>query len=316
MYILDSESGVKLSSGSPSLLMNNLSCSTIDTFSFVRLNEVYISLLSGESFKVPISKSTVYQAAFIQLHGRCMLAIMSNQGVQVWSEKGDNMIFYFPLNSLLGFESDENKFLRGVAAHGDYLCVGCSTGNVLVFGYREGGDFPLLHNLDSEKSAVTVLTTSISSSSLVCCNDVGSIYSYKIDDAFLRQKFSYQGSGFPCTAACQQGEWVFASYSSGHIRGFRLDIEEMCFEITAHSRAITGMVMNAEGTEIISCSKDQYVNVWSIPDFRSPSSSRVGYLFGQQLENRLCTGVVSLSDGRICVASYDDGDLAVLRKAT
>lgn len=316
MYILDSDTVIKLSSGSPSLLLNNLSVSASDTFAFVRLNEVYISHMSGESFKVPISKSTVYQTAFITLHGICMLAILSNQGVQVWSSTGENMVFYFPLNSLLGYEGDEDKYLRGVTATGDYLCVGCSTGNILIFEYKDRGDFPLLHNLESEKAPITVVTSSADSSSLVCCNDVGSIFSYKIDDAFLQQKFSYRGNGFPCTAACQKGEWVFAAYSSGHIRGFRLDIEEMCFEITAHSRAITGLTINTDGTEIISCSKDQYVNVWSIPDFRSAASSRVGFLFGQLLENRLCTGVVSLNDGRICVASYDDGDLAVLRKAT
>ena len=225
------------------------------------------------------------------------------------------MIFYFPLSSLLGFEGNEEKFLRGVTAVGEYLCVGCSTGNVLVFGYKDGGDFPILHNLESEKIALTVLTSSPSSSFMVACNDVGSIYSYKIDDAFMQQKFSYQGMGYPCTSACQKGDWVLAGYSTGHIRGFRLDIEEMCFEITAHSRAITGLTVNKDGSELISCGRDQYLNVWSIPDFRSASGCRVGYIFGQVLENRLCTGVACLSDERICVASYDEADLTVLRKA-
>ena len=126
----------------------------------------------------------------MELNGKCVLAVLSNLGVQVWSMYGDNMMFYFPLNSLLGFEGAEEKFVRGITAMRDSFAVGCSTGNILIFSSKDGGNFPLVHNLESEKAAVTCLASS--SSLLVGANDNGKLFGYVINDAF-EQTLTFPG---------------------------------------------------------------------------------------------------------------------------
>lgn len=246
----------------------------------------------------------------MDLHGKCVLAVLSNLGVQVWSMYGDTMMFYFPLNSLLGFEGEEEKFVRGVTALRDFFCVGCSTGNILVFSCKDGGNFPLLHNLESEKVAVSCLASS--TTLMVAANDNGKIFGYAAGDAF-EQTFSFPGYGSPCTALCQNESLLLAGYATGHIRAFRTDIAELVFEITAHTRTVTGLALNST-SELASCSQDQYLHVWALPDFRSAASSRVNLLFSECLENKMCTGVAFLTGGRIGVASYDDDELLIFRK--
>lgn len=255
-----------------------------------------------------------------------MLAVLSNLGVQVWSMYGDNMMFYFPLNSLLGFEGEEEKFVRGITSLRDYFCVGCSTGNVLIFSCREGGNFPLVHNLDSEKAAITALasTSSPSSALLVASNDNGKIFGYSPSEAF-EQKFSFPGYGSPCTALCLRDTLLLAGYATGHIRAFRTDIVELVFEITAHTRAVTGLTLSTaqwgerersteRGCELASCSSDQYLHVWAVPDFRSNASTRANLLYSGLLENKMCTGVAFLSGERICVSAYDEDEVMIFRK--
>mmetsp|Transcript_46471 Transcript_46471/g.92048 ORF Transcript_46471/g.92048 Transcript_46471/m.92048 type:complete len:318 (+) Transcript_46471:124-1077(+) len=315
MYYPDTNATVKLT-GSPSLLMNNLSSSNVDSMCYVRLDEVFIVQASGESLKLPISKCKIYQASFLDVQGKCVLVVLSNLGVQLWSMYGDTMMFYFPLNSILGFEGEFEKFLRGAAALQDFFCVGCSTGNILVFSCRDGGNYPLLHNLESEKVAISSLSSS--STLLVAANDNGKIFGYSGADAF-EKCFSFPGYGSPCTALCQQGDLLLAGYVTGHIRGFRTDIIELSFEITAHTRAVTGLSLSKNersgtGTELASCSQDQCLLVWGLPDYRSSSSSRVSLLYSECLSHKMCTGVAFLSGERICVASYDEEEIDLFRK--
>lgn len=245
--------------------------------------------------------------------------VLSNLGVQVWSMFGDTMIFYFPLNSILGFEGEEEKFVRGVTALKDYLCVGCSTGNILVFSCKDGANFPLLHNLESEKVSISCLAST--TALLVAANDDGKLFGYSANDAF-EQTFAFAGYGSPCTGLCQWDNLVVAAFATGHIRGFRTDIVELTFEITAHTRAVTGLSLSVPDRgsassgvlELASCSQDQYLHVWALPDFRSTASSRVSLLYSQCLENKMCTGTAFLSGGRLCVAAYDEDEVDMFRK--
>mmetsp|Transcript_25270 Transcript_25270/g.42118 ORF Transcript_25270/g.42118 Transcript_25270/m.42118 type:complete len:346 (-) Transcript_25270:142-1179(-) len=343
MYYPDTNASIKLS-GSPSLVMNNLSASPMDYMCYVRLDEVYITKGNGESNKIPISKSKVYQATFIQLQEKCVLAVLSNLGIQVWSMLGDNMIFYFPLNSLLGFESEEELFMRGVTCLDNNLCVGCSTGNILIFTAKDGTqacstNFPLAHNLEADRVAITCLASA--KNLLFAADDNGKLFGYAANEAFA-QSFSFPGKGMPCTSLClssggrgggkaESGNdlLLLAGYTSGHIRGFRIDIMEMAFEITAHTRSVTGLCLrppvgvagaaadvdvDQDVVELASCAQDQYLHVWALPDYRSASSSRVSLLYSVCLENNMCTGVAYLSEDRICVASYDEDEIALFRK--
>jgi WD40 repeat protein len=265
----------------------------------------------------------LFQTCFLELQGKSVLAVLSSLGVQLWSLYGDNMLFYFPLNSLLGFEGEEEKFVRGVTAMRDFVCVGVSTGNILVF--KDGGSFPLVHNLESDKVAISALASS-SQNVLIAANDSGRIFGYSASDAF-EQIFALAAYNSPVTCLCMRDTLLLAGFASGHIRGFRTDIVELTFEITAHTRAVTGMSLSPAvtavgggsssgfGKELVSCSADQFVHVWGLPDFRTNSSCRVDLLYSSCLEHKMCTGAAFLSGGdRICIAAYDEEELVIFRK--
>lgn len=195
-----------------------------------------------------------------------------------------------------------------------YLSVGTSKGKVLIFNcdsFKDGGDFPLVHNLETELSPIH----SISSSEryLICSNDNGKIFGFDSYNSF-EQSFAFKGYGFPCVSVALVNDTLIACYSSGHIRVFRTDIFELCIEISAHSRAISALSVSKDKKEFATCGQDQMVQEWSIPDFKSIQSSKIELIGSFVLENKICTGLCFLNDSRICVASYDDDKLSILKK--
>lgn len=205
----------------------------------------------------------------------------------------------------------------------DYLCVGLSNGGVLVFNgcnQSEGCDFPLTHNISTDHgvpiSAMAATNKQDSGEGnsaaiLAVGNDNGKIVGFRAQEAFM-EAFSFEGYGHPVTALAVHETVLITAYSTGHIRLFRTDIIELCVEITAHTRIVSGLTVHQN--LFISCAHDQYVHIWTLPDFRSRGSCDVTKLHTELLENRICTGVAALSKDRFAVACYDDEEIAVFRR--
>jgi WD40 repeat protein len=245
---------------------------------------------------------------------RSVIAIMSDLGVQIWSMDGEHMLFYYALSSLLGTQFEEGRFMRGATGLNNFLCVGCSTGSILVFdcsGDLQRGNFPLLHSLESRGQAISVLSSS--SSYLTAGDDMGNIFCYKIDDAF-ELGFSISGNGVPCTALFNTTYAIFAGFSSGHIRVYRPDTRELAIEIAAHVRMVTGLTYNEETQLAASCSSDQYLHVWSVPDFRSKANSNLDCVYSSVLENKMCTGVAFINEHKLAVAAYDEEEISMFHR--
>lgn len=174
------------------------------------------------------------------MQGKCVLAITSNIGIQIWSMHGDHMIFYFPLDSstigvLSGDDTaNDSHFMRGVTTFLDYLlCVGCSTGNILIFNCkdRESSNFNVIHTIDTlDKTPISSLTSN--ASNLICGNDSGKIVGYSCSmtgssNVIFEKIFSFLGYGSPCTSLICTEYLFCASYATGHLRIFRFDVKEM-----------------------------------------------------------------------------------------
>jgi WD40 repeat protein len=241
------------------------------------------------------------------------LVVASNLGVQVWSEQGDNLIFFYPKSSLKK-SYDEDAFMRGLASVGNSIAVGTSSGEVLVFSNSSSSSseaFSLAFNLESEGKPICALSSS--RDSLAAGNDIGSLFGYDINQAF-DLTFTFPGAGYPCTAMCQKGDVLFAGFSTGHIRIYRTDIHELALEVTAHTRAITGLVMDDRGDTVASCSPDQNIHFWSVPEFHSVATSGVHNLHSVELENKICTGAAFSTNNQLVVASYDDCELLIVKQ--
>lgn len=252
------------------------------------------------------------EVRFIVVHKICFLAVLSDTGVQLWSTDGDNMIFYYPLSTLLGNEMVDSRFMKGVAASAQFFFVGCSTGNVLVFDSAHGGsNFPLAHRLDAVLG-VPISAVSCSSTLLAAGNDLGGIKLFKINEAF-EQCAEFPGTSAPCLNLVQTEGVLMAGFSSGHIRIYRTSdtggINELTTEITAHTRMVSGLDYQESTRLLLSCSPDQQVHVWSIPKFSSKSDSSVECVTSECVVNRVLTGVSFISEDRIAVAAYDEDDI-------
>jgi hypothetical protein len=68
---------------------------------YVRMNEVVlVSIITGESRKMPISsKCVIYQAALMNVNRTEFLVIASSEGTQVWTVDGMELKFFLPINT-------------------------------------------------------------------------------------------------------------------------------------------------------------------------------------------------------------------------
>lgn len=244
-----------------------------------------------------------------------VLAVLSNQGIQLWSADGEQMLFYYALSTSLGSELEDSRFMCGVATDGKFLYAGCSTGNILIFDCIGGvgkANFPLYHCVDSHRQAIYAL--SCSKTILTAANDCGTIFFYNSLAAFENIKI-IEGNGVPCTALAQTEDVAIAGFASGHIRFYRLDVPELSIEVCAHARMVSAMSLDPSNQLLLSCSPDQYVHVWSIPTFRTKANSTVGCIFTDHLEHSACTGVAFNGEYKFFVGNYDEDELMVYARS-
>jgi len=221
------------------------------------------------------------------------------------------MIAFFSLNSLSLFTNDEDEeyhYMQGISSSADSISVGVSTGHVIIIEYNANRkEFYERQKLLTTSCAITACAES--KSHLACCNGDGDVFVFYSADQY-RLLGQAKGSGNAITSVCIKGDIIVAGYMSGHIKLFRADVVELAMEVAAHIRMITGIDIHPTEDLFVTCSEDQFVQVWSLP-LRLTSTSTTDTVFCRKLDNKLCTGVTFLSDGRICVASYDDTALNI-----
>jgi WD40 repeat protein len=208
--------------------------------------------------------------------------------------------------------------MRGVDAAGGFIYVGSSNGACYVISSDDSEDkgMKLQNKIQCEQYPISSVA---SSGSLLAIGDEnGNVHCF--DPACAYEKcFEHKGCGFSCTSVVTSGNAVIAGFSSGHIRVFQVfssflnthEKNELVFEIAAHIRSITGLSMHPYRNMIVSCSEDQYIQVWAIPNFLNSQGSDVDILFYEKLENKLLTGVSFLEDGKLAAISYDHDDLLI-----
>jgi WD40 repeat protein len=189
----------------------------------------------------------------------------------------------------------EFVFSRGIASfdHG-FLCSGNSQGFISVFRVptRDGNNIEFGDSIETKAIAISAL--SASSRLLVAGNDNGDIYGFDPHNAFDRV-CRCVGLGYPCTSIATREDSIIASFSSGHIRTYRASLSEIAIELTAHGRAIYALALHPSLDIIASCGEDQYMNVWSVPDFSSQASSEMDLLASCCLPNKKLTGIAFAS---------------------
>ena len=337
----------------PSLLPGHLSCTTFGDrgfrLAYVHKDElVLVESKNGSGFertvKLELKNTQVFSAAFTGFgysnRGRSSssgggpmgssiggggagpeyLVICSNLGAQLWSADGERMEWFHQLTDLLEDLSDptdlQHHFLRascGLQSVTGLSCValGSSVGTVYIL--NTAGD--VLHRLSTQSSSA-VSALAASGQFLFCANDNGDVLGYRVGSGF-ETLLRCPGRGDACTALCCRGGVAVAGFVTGHIRLYRADRGEMCIEVAAHARSLSALALHPSAPYFASVGEDQYLRVWALPDFLTPSGSDLDLAHSSRLEHCLCTGVAwTPSDGRLLVTSYDSDDLAVFHPSS
>lgn len=234
--------------------------------------------------------------------------------------------------------------MSGITYSNGNLYIGLSTGDVAVF------ENPDRSNVDKNNLTLiyshllttfdlnlkfSILLLASTNKYLVLGNEIGTIFVYDLlNGCSLTHKF--QGNKSMITSLEMSDlnnsitqtstgslSLIFASFSTGHIRIYNAEINEILIEILAHSRIITGLDFrqfyssNYEDSEKInllaSVSTDNYLTVWSIPSFNN-NNHTVNLLTQKQVENEYLTGVTFVDPSTITVASYEKKNLIVFKK--
>lgn len=208
-------------------------------------------------------------------------------------------------------------YMDGVAAFSSgHICVGTSVGIVAVINSPtpDGERMSLQQPLPTKAGqAVTAVATGLAT--MVAGNELGDIFMFDYAGDVFEQVWVFPGVGYPCTSLGMHGDVIAAGYSSGHIRLYRSSVREMAIEITAHARIINAIKIHPTLNMFVSCGDDQFVNVWSLPDFQSVSSKDSELLYSERIPNRLLTGISFFDDDKIGLVSYDEDDLIMLTRS-
>ncbi|XP_078250542.1 WD repeat-containing protein 54 isoform X1 [Pogona vitticeps] len=113
-------------------------------------------LLQAKESSLGMGASIITQAAWCVLPSRILLVLTSRKGVQMYESDGSVMVYWHALD---GLESSPGNaaFARGVAAAGRrFVCVGVSSGSVLVFDVPpKGTNITLSEVLGKHRAAIT-----------------------------------------------------------------------------------------------------------------------------------------------------------------
>jgi WD40 repeat protein len=251
--------------GSASLQPNNLT-SNKQYVAYIYRNEVHVikndnTTLGAEraSSKVCIynEKGVVTQASLVEFSfGNALVVVTQTGNVNVYDELGQKLVAGHKLDN----KAPKDNHLRGIATDGDsMLFVGCGTGEVLVFKVTDG-DINEQGTLSYHESPVSACA--FADGVLATGDESGAIALWKEGD---RVK-GFSGNGHLCTSLAAGNGYVAAGFSTGHLRLYNVDEQQLHVEITAHTRTVSAVCMHPNRPLVGVCSEDTFVGIWSLPD--------------------------------------------------
>lgn len=153
------------------------------------LNYSHRQLQSKEP-NVATSTSLIMQAAFCVLPSRDLLVVTSQKGIQMYESDGSIMVYWHALDTP-ETPTEQAVFARGISAVWEnYICVGVSSGAILVFDVpSKGSNITLSEVLEEHKESITDMASECSGSqeciaNLVTADDGGSLCVWKSGEEF------------------------------------------------------------------------------------------------------------------------------------
>uniref|UniRef100_A0A8C7XKV8 WD repeat domain 54 n=1 Tax=Oryzias sinensis TaxID=183150 RepID=A0A8C7XKV8_9TELE len=267
------------------------------------LNYSHRQLQSKEP-NVATSTSLIMQAAFCVLPSRELLVVTSQKGIQMYESDGSIMVYWHALDTP-ETPTAQAVFARGIAAVSEnYVCVGVSSGAILVFDVpSKGSNITLSEVLEEHKESITDIAAECSGSqvllavaNLVTVDDGGSLCVWKSGEEFqLLNKIA--GLDISCSSVKLWKGTVVAGYGSGQIRIYEAVTGILQSEINAHARWIYSLDIAPFSGLLLSAAEDSFVRVWHLSVTPETNSVEVAHLHNE-----------CVTDTQICGAKFCDGD--------
>uniref|UniRef100_V9L5B4 D3Mm3e protein n=1 Tax=Callorhinchus milii TaxID=7868 RepID=V9L5B4_CALMI len=191
--------------------------------------------------------SVIIQASWCVLPSRILLVLTSQKGIQMYEADGSIMVYWHALHTP-DTPAEEAVFARGIAACGrHYICVGISSGSILVFDIPvKGTNISVSEVLDFHRDPVTDIASEPAGSAtdaeadVVTADDVGVLCVWRSGEEFkLIHKIS--AYGVTCSSVKLWKGIIAAGYGSGQIRVYDAETGTVHVEINAHARWVCAL---------------------------------------------------------------------------
>uniref|UniRef100_S4RET4 WD repeat domain 54 n=1 Tax=Petromyzon marinus TaxID=7757 RepID=S4RET4_PETMA len=233
------------------------------------LNLSHRQLQAKEGGAAAQGASLVLQASWCILPSRVLLVLTSLRGIQMYESDGSIMVYWHALE-IPETPTAQAIFARGIAAvGGHYICVGTSSGCILVFDVPvKGTNITLSEELGQHTEAITSIAAECSMRKdcvpdLVTADDSGVLCVWKSGEEFtLLHKLPAYGCA--CTSVALWDGIVAAGYGSGQIRVYDGATGALAAEANAHARWINVLDVAPESGRLLSGAEDSFVRVWKL----------------------------------------------------
>ncbi|KAM6441161.1 WD repeat-containing protein 54 isoform 1-T2 [Liasis olivaceus] len=242
-----------------------------------------------------LGPSVVTQAAWCVLPSRALLVLASWKGIQMYESDGSAMVYWHALD---GMESSPGTvlFARGIAATGPrFVCVGTSSGSVLVFDVpSKGTNITLSEVLEQHNCAITDIGAELceqpeGAADLVTADDSGVLCVWQSGETFkLITKIPTSES--TCSSVKLWNGIIAAGYGNGQIRLYEAAHGTLRAEVRAHARWIYALDLAPLSGKLLSAAEDSFVQVWGLSHNAETKSVEIEHCHTECVTDTLICG--------------------------
>ncbi|KAM9662137.1 WD repeat-containing protein 54 isoform 2-T3 [Morphnus guianensis] len=234
--------------------------------------------LQAKEGGMAVSTSVLTQAAWCVLPSRVLLVLTSQKGIQMYESDGSIMVYWHALD-VAEHTPAQAVFARGIAAAGGrFICVGTSSGLVLVFDIPpKGTNITVSEVLEQHHDAITDIAAELGQApdgagDLVTADDAGTLCIWSTGEEFtLLSKIP--AFGCCCASVKLWNGIVAAGYGNGQIRLYEAATSLLRAEVNAHARWIYALDVAPQTGKLLSGAEDSFVHVWKLS--RNPDTDNV-----------------------------------------
>ncbi|KAM6313466.1 WD repeat-containing protein 54 [Aegotheles albertisi] len=235
-------------------------------------------LLQAREGGTAVSTPLLTQAAWCVLPARVLLVLTSQKGIQMYEADGSTMVYWHALD-VTEHPPAQAVFARGIAAAGErFVCVGTSSGQVLVFDVPpKGTNVTVSEVLERHRDAITDIAAELGQApdgagDLVTADDAGSLCVWSTGEEFTLV-CSIPAWGCSCSSVKLWNGVVAAGYGNGQIRLYQAATGVLRAEVNAHARWIYALDLAPRTGKLLSGAEDSFVHVWQLS--RDPDTDSI-----------------------------------------